>query len=96
MYREFISETDRDEIIANYGRYGTNTPPHCNETMFHKPGTCAFCDGYYGLNPDFKPASYVSREANGWGGNMAPIVDDKKAATERSTWDQIFEKLGGK
>jgi len=51
MYREFISETDRDEIIANYGRYGTNTPPHCNETMFHKPGTCAFCDGYYGLKP---------------------------------------------
>jgi hypothetical protein len=94
MYRQFLSRADYDEIVADYGRYGADTMPHCNVTMFHEPGICAFCDGYYRLNPNFKPTAYVTREANGWGGNQAPIVDDAKAMEEQSAWDRLWARLG--
>ncbi len=91
MYRQFISEAERDRIINEYS--DRNTPPHCNDQMFHEPGVCAFCDGYYRLNPDFVPTSYVTPEANGWGGNQAPIVDDAKAAEEDAEWQKALGAL---
>jgi hypothetical protein len=93
-YRAYISKAKYDEIVNSYGeRYGDmNTPPHCNSSTFHAPTTCAFCDGYYRVHPGFRPAQYATREANGWGGNVAPIVDDAKAAAEDAAWQRVFDE----
>jgi hypothetical protein len=93
MYRQFISEAERQKIIAEYGKYGKDTPPHCNDKMFHEPGVCAYCDGFYKLNPGFTPPSYVTPEAYGWGGNAAPIVDDDAAAEEDEMWRKALEGI---
>jgi hypothetical protein len=93
MYRTFISEAERKRIIDEYS--DPKTPPHCDDRMFHEPGICAFCDGYYHQNPAFKPASYVTPEANGWGGNQAPIVNDEKAAEEDAAWNKALGAIEG-
>ncbi len=91
MYRQFISEADYVEIVNT--DFGADSMPHCNPTMFHVAGTCPYCDNHYRVHPDFKPTSYVTREANGWGGNQAPIVDDAKAAEEKSAWDRMWARF---
>ncbi len=92
MYRQFISQADYDEI-AN-GKYSDpDSYPHCNSETFHEPGTCPFCDGHYKSHPHFRPDVYAPREANGWGGNMAPILDDAKAAEEQAQWDRVTQEF---
>lgn len=91
MYRRFISQADYDEIVQTYK--DSDTPPHCNQNVFHDPGLCAYCDSYYKAHPSFQPPEYEFADANGWGGNMAPIVDDKLAAEEQAAWDQEMKSL---
>lgn len=92
MYRQFISQAERQRIIDGYD---DDRPPHCNDKMFHKPDVCAFCDGYYKRNGSELPrgAFYVFEEANGWGGNQAPTVDDAKAAEEDAQWQRIWDSF---
>lgn len=80
MYRQYLTQDEHDEIVEGYK--DPTTRPHCNSETFHKPGVCAFCDGYYKRNPGFTPAAYATPEANGWGGNMAPMVNDLLADEE--------------
>lgn len=91
MYRQFISQEEYDEIVNEY-IYSDNFP-HCNQTMFHSPGVCAFCDGYYKGHPGFMPPVYEFADANGWGGNMAPIIDDVKAAEEQVAIKKFWDDL---
>ena len=92
MYRQYLSKEEYDDIVHS-DRDDPDIPPHCDPTMFHEPGICAFCDGYFRRHPSFKPATYVTPEANGWGGNQAPIVDDTKASEEQAQWDQWVEEM---
>src|SRR5437868_3256017 len=99
MYRQFISQAERDRIVNEYS--DRDTPPHCNDRMFHRSGICAFCDGYYkanGVAGDSlaalpRGAFFVEPEANGWGGNQAPTVDDIGAAEEDAIWDRALSGL---
>jgi hypothetical protein len=92
MYREYYSQKEWDEIA--HGKYGgKDTFPHCNQTFFHAPGICPFCDGYYYRNPGFVPSTYVEPEANGWGGNQAPKLDDEKARQEQEEWDEYMRGM---
>lgn len=88
MYRHFITQAEYEDIVATTTG---DRPPHCNQTMFHEPGVCAFCDGFYRANPNFVPESYVTPEANGWGGNQAPVVNDVEAAREEQAYKRLFE-----
>ena len=91
MYREFYSQEEWDRIVAADREEGMF--PHCNQETFHVPGTCPFCDGYYRRNPDFVPASCEAAISNGWGGNMAPKLDDMRAAEEKAEWDAWMDKM---
>lgn len=92
MYRHYMTQAEYDEI-AN-GKYSDeDTFPHCNQSTFHRPQTCAYCDGYYKSHPAFTPETYAAAEANGWGGNMAPIVDDEEAAKEEAVWTKMMDRL---
>lgn len=90
MYRQYMSQEKYDDIV-NSDRVEPDIFPHCNQTMFHEPGVCAFCDGYFRRHPRFVPESYVTPEANGWGGNKAPIIDDEKAAQEQAEWNEWMQ-----
>ena len=91
MYRSYLTQDEYDEIVCDYD--DPKTPPHCNSETFHEPGVCAFCDGYYVANPRFIPAVYATPEANGWGGNMAPKVDDQKAIEEERAWSMALAAI---
>lgn len=91
MYRQYITHEEYDEIVnEDYG--DEDTYPHCSTTCWHEPGVCAFCDGYYRRYTEFVPTQYTAREANGWGGNVAPEVDDEKAEAEQLAYRQLFAK----
>lgn len=93
FYKKYLSQNEYDHIVSQDYTDDPDTFPHCNTTMFHEPGVCAFCDGYFRRHPDFHPVNYVTREANGWGGNQAPIVDDALAAREEAEWKQFQEEF---
>ena len=87
MYQRYLTQVECDAIIAGYM---DDRPPHCNPTTLHEPKSCAFCDGYYQRNPGKVPQTFSSPEANGWGGNVAPIVDDARAAEEDAAWKRAL------
>ena len=93
MYRQFISQADYDRIVNNDHVDDPDIFPHCNTETFHEPGTCPYCDSYFRRHPGFTPAVYATREANGWGGNQAPILDDVKAAEEQQAWDAMVAEF---
>ncbi len=92
FYRQYMTQQEYDRIVNSCKG---EVPPHCNQTMFHEPSVCAYCDGYYRANPGFVPESYVGPEANGWGGNQAPIVNDKMAVEEQLWWDKSLSEIFG-
>lgn len=92
LYQNYMTQAEYQEI-AN-GKYSSpDSYPHCNIETFHEPGTCAYCDGHYLKHPGFTPPTYATREANGWGGNRAPIVDDVKAALEDRDWKAFVDEF---
>jgi len=92
FYQEYISREEYDRI-ANDDTLGDETTfPHCNTETWHEPGVCAFCDNHY-RRFGTRPGPYATPEANGWGGNMAPIVDDVKAAEEQAAFDAAMARL---
>jgi hypothetical protein len=92
FYRGYMSKKEYDEIV-NSDRSDPDIFPHCDQTVFHEPGICAYCDGYYRRHPGFNPPAYVAAEANGWGGNQAPVIDDDKAAEEQAEWDEYMRDI---
>lgn len=89
MYRQFMSRADYARIVNE----DFDAFPHCNTTTFHSPNVCAYCDSYYRQHPEFRPAEYADSAANGWGGNMAPIVDDERAAEEQAAWEEACQDM---
>lgn len=90
MYSQYVSQEEYEKIVnTDYG----DTFPHCNTTTFHSPGICPYCDSYYRQHPDFHPVAYATPEANGWGGNIAPIVDDQKALEEKGVIRKFWERM---
>lgn len=93
LYRQYYTQKEWDQIIDEYGYGDPDIFPHCNQNTFHQPGTCPYCDGYYKQHPGFKPTQYETPEANGWGGNMAPILDDDLANQETAEWHKFLEEV---
>lgn len=92
-YQKYITQEKYDEIVNGYEGCSPDTFPHCNQTTFHEPGVCAYCDGYFKRHPGFIPASYAPLEANGWGGNKAPIVDNVLAYEEKEELELLLGKI---
>ena len=99
MYKNFISRAEYDRIVQSYPEAYGSRSPHCDPSVRHRPSHCAFCDGFYLANPEEREvmATFIGITgedwtpdiANGWGGNVAPVVDDDKAAEEDAAWMRV-------